>query len=283
MTRSVTPPLRPGWVIVDDEPLFHRTGGPETSALGPIVHVHGFGISGTYLEPTTALLAERHPTFVPDLPGSGRSPRPSVPLDIPGMARVLIGYLDANDLSRVTLVGNSLGCVVLVELAAAYPERIDRLVLVSPAGGPNNQPMARALRQMAFDGPREPFSLYPIAVADYVRFGIPRSWALFRAMTAYPTLERLQSLRAPTLVIGGSRDPLVDFARATVFAGLPHVDVVRVPGAHALNFSRPALIAELIEAHLEGRDLATLGSGVQVVAVQPPAATVPRASSDAKD
>jgi pimeloyl-ACP methyl ester carboxylesterase len=267
MTRSVRPPLRPGWLIIDDEPLFHRTGGPETTTLGPIVHVHGFGISGTYLEPTAALLAQRRPSYVPDLPGSGRSHRPAAPLDIPGMARVLIDYLDANDLSRATFVGNSLGCVVLVELAAAYPERIDRLALVSPAGGPNNQPMTRALLQMALDGPREPISLWPIAVRDYVRFGVPRSWALFRAMTAYPTLERLQSLQAPTLVIGGSRDPLVDFERASVFAGLPHVDVVRVAGAHALNFSRPALIAELIEAYLDGRDLAALGSGVEVVAV----------------
>lgn len=267
------PPLHPGWLIIDGEPLFHRTGGPRSTAVGPIVHVHGFGISGTYLEPAAALLAQRRPTYVPDLPGSGRSHRPPVPLDIPGMARVLISYLDANELSRATFVANSLGCVVVVELAAAYPDRIDHAVLVSPAGGPNNQPMTRALWQMALDGPREPPSLWPIAVKDYVRFGIPRSWALFRAMTAYPTLERLRSLQVPTLVIGGSRDPLVDFERASVFAGLPHVDVVRVPGAHALNFSRPELVASLVEAHLDDRDLATFGAGVEVVAVPSTAAS----------
>jgi pimeloyl-ACP methyl ester carboxylesterase len=267
MSRSVRAPLHPGWLIIDDEPLFHRTGGPESTTVGPVVHVHGFGISGTYLEPTAALLARRRPTYVPDLPGSGRSHRPLVPLDIDGMARVLISYLDANELSSATFVGNSLGCVVLVELAAAYPDRIDHAVLVSPAGGPNNQPMSRALWQMALDGPREPPSLWPIAVKDYVRFGVPRSWALLKAMNAYPTLERLRSLDVPTLVIGGSRDPLIDFERASVFAGLPHVDVVRVPGAHALNFSRPEIIANLVEAHLEGRDLAAFGSGVEVVAV----------------
>lgn len=267
MRGSVRSPLRPGWLVIDDEPLFHRTGGLDSTTSGPTVHVHGFGISGTYLEPAAALLARRRPTYVPDLPGSGRSHRPSVPLDIPGMARVLIAYLDANDLSRATFVGNSLGCVVLVELAASYPDRIDRAVLVSPAGGPNNQPMTRALWQMALDGPREPPSLWPIAVKDYVRFGVPRSWALFKAMTAYPTLERLRSLAVPTLVIGGSRDPLVDFERASVFAGLPHVDVVRVPGAHALNFSRPELIADLVEAHLDGQDLGAVGSGVEVVAI----------------
>ena len=38
-------------------------------------------------------------------------------------------------------------------------------------------------------------------------------------------------------------------------AVLPHVDVVVVPGAHALNFSAPELIAELIEAHIAGEPL----------------------------
>ena len=38
---------------------------------------------------------------------------------------------------------------------------------------------------------------------------------------------------------------------------LPHVDAVRVPGAHALNYSDPQLIAELIEAHIAGEPLVT--------------------------
>jgi hypothetical protein len=42
-----------------------------------------------------------------------------------------------------------------------------------------------------------------------------------------------------------------------VFAGLPHVAAVRVPGAHALNFSAPQLIAALIEAHMDGSPLHT--------------------------
>jgi pimeloyl-ACP methyl ester carboxylesterase len=267
MTRSVLAPLRPGWLLVDDLPLFHRTGGPPTASSGPIVHLHGFGISGTYLEPTAAILARHHRTHVPDLPGSGRSVRPEHPLDIEAMARVVISYLDVLELPSATFVANSLGCVVLVELAARCPERIDHAVLVSPAGGPNNQPMVKALGQMSLDAFREPPSLWPIAVADYVRFGVPRSWTLFRAMTAYPTLERLRSLEVPTLVIGGARDPLVDFDRVEVFAGLPHVDVVRVPGAHALNFSRPQLIAELVDAHIAGRDLVTPGSGVEILQV----------------
>lgn len=253
MARHPIPPLRAGWVIVDGLPVYHRQATGAGSGASAIVHVHGFGISGTYLEPTAAILAPRFRTFVPDLPGVGRSVRPERPLDLPALAQALIAYCDAVDVERATFVGNSLGCPILIEVASRFPERMEKAVLVSPAGGPNNQPMPRAIRQMAFDAPREPIGLVPIAVRDYLRFGFGRGWSLFGAMTRYPTLDRLRALTMPTLVIAGERDPLVRVDRAFVFDGLPNVDAVRVSGAHALNFSHPELIAHLIEGHVEGR------------------------------
>ena len=272
MTRRPVPPLQPGWVIVDDQPLFHRMCVDAGPASDVIVHVHGFGISGTYLEPTAARLATRHRTYVPDLPGMGRSMRPKRPLDVPGLARALVSYCDAVGVERATFIGNSLGCPIIVELATSFPERIDRAVLVSPAGGPNNRPLGRAIGQMALDGLREPPSMIPIAARDYLRFGVLQSLSLFRAMTRYPTLERLPNLVVPTLVIAGARDPLVRVGRVHVLAALPHVDAVRVPGAHALNFSAPELIADLVEAHLANEPLvAPTGprSVVEVLAVDP--------------
>jgi pimeloyl-ACP methyl ester carboxylesterase len=257
VSRKPIPPLKPGWVIVDGSPVFHRfnvDAGPDADAM---VHVHGFGISGTYLEPTAALLAPKYRTFVPDLPGMGRSIRPEHGLDLPGLANALMSYCDAVGIERPILVGNSLGCPIIIEVATTFPDRIERAVLVSPAGGPNNQPLGRAVGQMAMDGVREPLSMLPIAARDYLRFGVLRSLSLFRAMTRYPTLERLPHLVVPTLVIAGLRDPLVKIANAPRLHVLPHVDAVTVPGAHALNFSDPQLIAELIEAHVAGNPLAT--------------------------
>jgi pimeloyl-ACP methyl ester carboxylesterase len=115
--------------------MFHRGCRDAPDENGAIVHMHGFGISGTYLEPSAALLAARHPTFVPDLPGMGRSLRPEHPLDLPGLARALDAYCDAVGDERATFVGNSLGCPIIVELATTFPDRIDRVVLISPAGG----------------------------------------------------------------------------------------------------------------------------------------------------
>ncbi len=253
--RMPVPPLQPEWLVVDRLPMYHRfcvEAGPEAPT---IVHVHGFGISGTYLEPTAAVLAPRYRTYVPDLPGMGRSMRPRRGLDLPGLARALIAYCDTIGVERPVLVGNSLGCPIILEFASTFPDRIDRAVLVSPAGGPNNQPMARAFRQMALDGLREPPSMLPIAGRDYLRFGVLQSLSLFKAMTEFPTLERLHYLTAPTLVIGGLRDPLVRVSRAFVLADIAHVTAVTVPGAHALNYSSPELIAELIDAHLTDQPL----------------------------
>ena len=84
-----------------------------------------------------------------------------------------------------------------------------------------------------------------------------RSVGLFRAMTRYPVLERLPHLTVPTLVIVGDRDPLVRAERVHRLAVLPHVDAVRIPGADALNFSVPEMIAELTVAHEAGEPLQT--------------------------
>jgi pimeloyl-ACP methyl ester carboxylesterase len=168
-----------------------------------------------------------------------------------------MAYCDAVGVERPILVGNSLGCPIIIEVATTFPDRIERAVLVSPAGGPNNQPLGRAIGQMAMDGLREPLSMLPIATRDYLRFGALRSLSLFRAMTRYPTLERLPHLVVPTLVIAGLRDPMVRIANAPRLHVLPHVDAVTVPGAHALNYSNPQLIAELIEAYLAGEPLTT--------------------------
>ena len=257
MSRKPVPPLKPGWVIANGLPMFHRSNLDAGDAAEAMVHVHGFGISGTYLEPTAALLAPHYRTFVPDLPGMGRSIRPEGGLDLPGLARAVMAYCDAVGVERPILVGNSLGWPIIVVIATTFPDRIQGGVLVSPAGGPNNQPLGKAIGQMAMDGLREPPSMLPIATRDYLRFGVLRSLSLFRAMTRYPTLERLPHLVVPTLVIAGLRDPLVRIANAPRLAVLPHVDIVSVPGAHALNYSDPQLIAELIEAYLAGEPLAT--------------------------
>jgi pimeloyl-ACP methyl ester carboxylesterase len=247
--------------------MFHRTADIAGADAPAIVHVHGFGISGTYMQPTAARLADRYRTYVPDLPGHGRSMRLSGRVDLPRLARSLASYLDVVGVEKATFVGNSLGCPTICSFAHQFPDRIERAVLVSPAGGPNNQPLGRALWQMTKDGPREPVSLIPIATRDYLRFGVATSLRLFRAMTRFPTVERLRELSVPTLLIAGDRDPLVRMERVGVLRGKQSVRAVTVPGAHALNHSHPELIAALVQAAIDGAPLHT-DSGVLSVTTE---------------
>ena len=137
----------------------------------PLVHIHGFAISGAYLMPTARALATRGVNVVPDLPGYGRSERRDRVLDIPALAETTLAILDRLDIDKAVLVGNSMGCAISLEVAHEAPERIHSLVLVSPAGGVHNQPMSRALGQLAKDVFRESTKMFPVALPDYVKFG----------------------------------------------------------------------------------------------------------------
>lgn len=235
-----------------------RLGGVDVyyreSVLPPdapvMMHVHGFGLSGRYLLPTAERLSGEFHTLVPDLPGFGRSGRAVAPLDVPGLAHAAAAFLDDRQVESVTLVGNSMGCPVICEFAHLYPERLHRAILVSPAGGVNNQPFRRAVAQLSQDGLREPRQLMSVAVPDYLRFGVPSTRQMFRALTRYPSLERLLALRVPTLAVVGSRDPLMPGpARVEEVAGRtanPALVVVIEGAAHAVNFSHPGELANVI-------------------------------------
>ena len=201
-------PLAEQWTTVDGVEVFYRESIPSPDA--PVMmHLHGFGLSGRYLVPTAERLAGEFHTLVPDLPGFGRSGRALQPLDVPDLAAAAAAFMDDRELESATLVGNSMGCPVICEFARQNPDRIDRAILVSPAGGLHNQPLQRAITQLARDGVREPTGLMPVAVPDYLRFGVPSTLRLFRALTQFPALERLLQLEVPTLVVVGDRDPLM--------------------------------------------------------------------------
>ncbi|WP_163543670.1 alpha/beta fold hydrolase [Occultella kanbiaonis] len=237
------------WTKVDGVDVFYRAS-PASPGAPVMTHLHGFGLSGRYLLPTAELLADEFLTYVPDLPGFGRSGRPRDVLDVPDLAHAAARFLDDRGVRSTTLVGNSMGCPVICEFAHVYPERLDRAVLVSPAGGIQNQPLRRAIGQLTKDGTREPAKMLSVATPDYLRFGVPSTVRLFRALTRYPTLERLLELSLPTLVVLGDRDPLLPGAeRIREVAGQTdnHVLVVVIEGAaHAINFSHPGELAHAI-------------------------------------
>ncbi|MGN8552662.1 UNVERIFIED_CONTAM: alpha/beta fold hydrolase [Microbacterium sp. SLM126] len=261
LPRRPASTLAEKWTRMDEVDVFYRESPVRPADPRVMMHVHGFGLSGRYLLPTAERLADEFHTYVPDLPGFGRSGKRSDMLDIPDLAEAARDFMDDRGVEKATLVGNSMGCPVIIEFAHAYPERIDRAVLVSPAGGLFNQPLRRAIGQLSKDAPREPTRMARVAVPDYVRFGVPSTMRLFKALTQYPSLPRLLEMKIPTLVVLGERDPLLPHAhRVDEIASQTdsHVLVVLLEGAaHAINFSHPDQLAHVIRAFMDDRPIVT--------------------------
>jgi pimeloyl-ACP methyl ester carboxylesterase len=181
-----------------------------------------------------------------------------------------MAVLEALGIEKAVLVGNSMGCPVALEVAHAAPDRVHRLVLVSPAGGVQNRPLARALGQLARDVTRESPRMFPVALPDYVRFGPVNGLRLFRELTLFPSLERLQHTPVPTLAVLGLRDPLLPSPSRVREVASRAPELVRVAvvdkAAHAVNFSHPSELAATIEAWLDDglADGGRLPEGVRV-------------------
>lgn len=209
---------------------------------GPAVlmlHGGGPGASGVsnYASNIDALAAAGFRVLVPDMPGYGQSSK-GVDADDPfgDVAGAMHGLLDALDLERAHVVGNSLGGACALRMALDRPGRIGRLVLMGPGGvgistAPPTDGLKRLLGYYAGEGPtldklraficgdlvydasrisedvlRERFasSIQPDVVAN-PPLRTPKDIAAFRRLD-FLLDPRLPQLAHPTLVLWGTED-----------------------------------------------------------------------------
>ncbi|MEU9012852.1 alpha/beta hydrolase [Streptomyces sp. NPDC048479] len=111
-----------------------RSRPPTRSGLAPALYVHGLGGSSLNWSALMLLLEDILDGEAIDLPGFGDSPPPDDGnYSLTAHARAVIHYLDARGRGPVHLFGNSLGGAVSTRVAAARPDLVRTLTLVSPA------------------------------------------------------------------------------------------------------------------------------------------------------
>jgi pimeloyl-ACP methyl ester carboxylesterase len=227
-----------------------------------------------------------HRVVALDLPGFGHSPMPAEKISISGYARLLDGVLDTLGIDAATVVGNSMGGFVSAELAIAFPQRVERLVLVSPAGlstygHPHATPALPFLQRLApilaagtawvasksdtvARRPRlrnatlgavvrHPSRLPgPLAAEQLRGSGKPGFIQGLEANLTYDISRRLPEIACPTLIVWGDRDRVISVRDASVFAEL-------IPGSrkvifkdtgHVAMLERPAAFNDLLEDFL---------------------------------
>jgi len=232
----------------------------------PVVLIHGFSMDLRAWAAQAAVLESSFRVIRYDLRGHGGSPLPEAPYSaIDDLASVL----DAAGVARASLVGLSAGAEVSIDFALEHPDRVERLVLASPGlgGYVTDEPMT--WMQPVFeaagagDAPRAArlWSRTPIMTlesdtsgAAMLREIVMSNQALWTLRTnparplQTPAVQRLEAIRAPTLVLVGEKDLSHILAIGRLLAErIPGARAVTIEGAgHILNLDAPDRFTRLV-------------------------------------
>ena len=235
----------------------------------PLVLVHGLGYARWGWEPVADLLAERFDVVLLDNRGIGESDAPPGPYSAAEMAADVVRVLDEAGIARAHVLGTSLGGMIAQELALGAPERVEKLVLVcTTPGGPNAAPMPEvtlrliaeapaleplvALRKFVENAlaPEPPSELVERILSHRIRTAQPlAAWiAQAAAGQAFDAWDLLPGIDAPTLVLHGSVDVVVDPRNAELLAARiagSQVELFRGCG-HLLFWEEPDRFVEIV-------------------------------------
>ena len=251
------------------------------AAAPAVVLVHGYTDSARDWLPLLPYLSKQFRLILVDLRGHGRSSKPECCYSRFDFAYDIKLLLDALAVQKADIVGHSLGSIVAQTFAEDWPERTRRVVLISssggrPAGEPKKPPQFDfAVQIRNLKEPIEADSPFMIAWwdsptpvdPDFIRreredaAGIPlRVWVavLDQGLSGGSAPADLQNslprLKAPVLLIWGSKDPIMEEpVRKTLREALPKAHVKIFDGlGHNPFWEDPAGVAHTINAFLEG-------------------------------
>ncbi len=238
-----------------------------------LVMIPGLGYGRTGWGPAPARLSRRFTVVTFDNRGFGGSEITPGPYTTAQLAEDALGLLDTLAIERAHVLGISLGGLIAQELVLAAPERVHKLVLCSTtAGGPASVPMPEKTvalmgRQPQLD-PQEAMRLFvenalspdpsEELVDEIVAYRTanppdPAGWyAQAAAGAAHDAMERLGDIRAPTLVVHGTADNVVDAGNAPLIAdAIPGARLELLEGVgHLLPWERPDEFVAVVEEFL---------------------------------
>ena len=224
--------------------LAHGGGGGAEANFGPLMDD----------------LTSTHNVVAPDLPGSGATPRSSVPLDLDTVTDTMVATAVDAGIERFTILGYSLGTAIAVRAATRHPERVTGLVLTAGFSRVDNRMrLATRVWRELLDGDRELLArfvtllgpgdpaleaLSPAELEDSVASlsglvpeGTPEQVDL---VAAVDTTEELAGIAVPTLVVAATLDRLASPARSReLAAGIPGAELVEVESGHLVAAEAP--------------------------------------------
>lgn len=259
----------------------------EGKADGPLLAlVHGFGDSHFSWEGWVARLGDRYRIITVDLPGHGLTRAPTgYVASADGFADLINALAAQKNLPKFAIAGNSMGGGVAWQVAVRHPERVNGLILADAAGWPattlkkpplafkllkyswgraflrsiDNKPLIRAGLRGEVGDPAVITDAFIDRWAELQR--APGHRAILMSIQpgkhSQATKEVLATIKAPTLVLWGEIDPLIEVAGAHKFAeAIPGAKLIIYPKVgHLPQVETPQRTADDVAAFLEAADV----------------------------
>ncbi|GGI09311.1 alpha/beta fold hydrolase [Egicoccus halophilus] len=238
------------WTVVGHRVLHSReTTDASRPGRPPLVLVHGSGTTSRYFRPLLQALDGTVPAAAVELPGIGSSSADDIPTDVAGLADVLADWLRTTRRHPTTLVGNSMGCQVVTDVAIRHPELVERLVLIGPTVDRHRHGFFRQAALLLADAFRERPSLIATVLTDSALTNRSAALKYMRAALRHRIDQRLPLVRQPVLIVRGERDPMVTQPWVEELRDLTRdvrLEVVRGAG-HGTHHGHPHVVAGLLE------------------------------------
>lgn len=229
--------------------------------------IHGFSADKNVWPRFAKAFTQNYQVIIPDLVGHGETAySANLPYDIPAQSERLLRLMDALNIKRYTVMGNSMGGFIAATMALNHPERIQTAVLFDPAGvispkpseldimvkqGQNPFLLQRPEQFKAFYAmtmqkpPYLPQMVLDGIAADYIARRTQLA-EIYRQLAGKNLLDtRLKEIKVPTLIIWGAKDRLIDVSavpvwqqgiansQVKVFNDLGHMPMLEDPQASA--------------------------------------------------
>ncbi len=263
---------------------------PESSVKRPILFIHMSPMTGRIFEALVGRMGEDRLAVAFDTPGYGHSDAPSAQPSIETYAEALFEVMDllAPD-TPFDVMGYHTGSLTATALAARFPERVGRLVLIgAPLFTPDEriefksyygpkppsadgEHLARRWRGFVHHYRRPGMSLDEVAEHfEEALTGGANAWWGHAAAFDYDLGAALGALAHPTLVLKTGDDLAVQTEQARGLS--PHLEMLEVPGwGHGFATRESGEVATLLRAWLDAEDPAARAAAL----VAPPSARGP--------
>ena len=218
-----------------------------------IILVHGLSVSSKYMIPTANCLSEHFNVFAPDLPGYGKSTKPKGILTIDQLSNCLAEWMKKMKIDKAVLLGNSLGCQIIIHFALRHPNLLKSGILVGPTMDPRNPSLIEQWAMLILDTTREPLSSFLPIFSDYLKAGMRRTMKTAKMAINDRIETKLHKVKVPMLVIRGTRDPIVSQKWVEeITKKLPNAHLVLIKdAAHAVNYNSPQQLTKEVRKFLK--------------------------------